>query len=207
MSLSADSLACARDDRDLFSELSFDLHPGEALLVEGRNGSGKTTLLRILCGIRRPDQGVVRFRDEEIDRLGSDYHAHMAYVGHHDGIKRELTAEENLRWGSALGYSGDLSLTEALQRVHLNGFEDVYAHKFSAGQRRRLALARLLSGSAELWILDEPFTSLDRGGVQLVEELIAEHRDKGGMVVATSHHDMDLGDTGVRRLDLSARAD
>lgn len=204
MSLVGQSLECSRDDRVLFSDLNFSIAPGQALLVEGRNGTGKTTLLRMLCGIRRPDAGDILFNGECIYRLGSDYHTHMAYVGHMDGIKRELTAHENLRVADALGRPGRMQVPAALERVRLAGFEDVVVNKFSAGQRRRLALARLLVSKAVLWILDEPFTSLDRHGVKLVEELMAEHMGEGGMLAVTSHHDVDLGSAGVCRLDLSA---
>ena len=204
MSLVGQSLECSRDDRVLFSGLDFSIGPGQALLVEGRNGTGKTTLLRMLCGIRRPDAGDILFNGECIYRLGSDYHTHMAYVGHMDGIKRELTAHENLRVADALGRPGRMQVPASLERVRLGGFEDVVVNKFSAGQRRRLALARLLVSKAVLRILDEPFTSLDRPGVKLVEELMAEHMGEGGMLAVTSHHDVDLGSAGVCRLDLSA---
>ncbi len=148
MSLVGQSLECSRDDRVLFSDLNFSIGPGQALLVEGRNGTGKTTLLRMLCGIRRPDAGDILFNGECIYRLGSDYHTHMAYVGHMDGIKRELTAHENLRVADALGRPGRMQVPAALDRVRLAGFEDVVVNKFSAGQRRRLALARLLVSKA-----------------------------------------------------------
>jgi heme exporter protein A len=204
VNLAGEGLECTRDDRVLFTGLDFSVDSGGALLVEGRNGTGKTTLLRMICGIRRPDAGELRYDGECIFSLGSDYHTHMAYVGHMDGIKRELTAEENLRVADALGRPGRMSIAAALERVRLAGFEDVQANKFSAGQRRRLALARLLVSKAELWVLDEPFTSLDRHGVKLVEELMAEHIAEGGMLAVTSHHDVDLGAADVLRLDLSA---
>ena len=204
MSLLGQGLECMRDDRLLFSDLQFEIHPGEALVVEGRNGTGKTTLLRMICGIRRPDVGDIFFNGECIFALGSDYHMHIAYVGHMDGVKRELTAEENLRVADAIGRPGQLSVADALERVHLAGFEDVQVNRFSAGQRRRLALARLLVSKSELWILDEPFTSLDRHGVKLVETLMAEHIRSGGMLAVSSHHEVDLGSAAIRRLDLSA---
>lgn len=204
MVLSGHALACTRDDRVLFHDLDFRVSDGQALLVEGRNGTGKTTLLRTLCGIRRPDEGDIHCDGNCIYALGSDYHHHMVYVGHMDGIKKELTAEENLKVLSALGRAGRWGIEDALARVRLRGFEDVHAGKFSAGQRRRLGLARLLVSRAEIWILDEPFTSLDRHGVQLVEELVAEHMAQGGLVVVTSHHPMNFGEAAVQRLDLSA---
>jgi heme exporter protein A len=198
------ALSCVRDDRVLFTALDFGLGVGEALLIEGRNGTGKTTLLRAICGIRRPEEGEIVWAGEPIERLGPDYHRHVAYVGHNDGVKRELTVEENLRMARALGTEGRLSITEALHRVHLAGFEDVVATNLSAGQRRRLALARLLVTDSLLWVLDEPFTSLDRHGIGVVEELMTAHVAGGGMLVMTSHHEVAMHRTAIHRIDLSA---
>jgi heme exporter protein A len=202
--LAGRALSCVRDDRVLFSGLGFAVDEGEALVIEGRNGTGKTTLLRAVCGIRRPDEGEILWGDESIERLGPEYHRHVAYVGHNDGVKRELTVAENLRMARALGSEGELTIGEALRRVHLAGFEDVVASNLSAGQRRRLALARLLVTDSLLWVLDEPFTSLDRHGIGIVEELMAAHVANGGMLVMTSHHEVSLHRTAVHRLNLSA---
>lgn len=202
--LAGRALSCVRDDRTLFSGLGFGVDIGEALIIEGRNGTGKTTLLRAICGIRRPDEGEILWDGESIERLGPDYHRHVAYVGHNDGVKRELTAAENLRMARALGSEGRLSIAETLTRVRLAGFEDVPASNLSAGQRRRLALARLLVTDSLLWVLDEPFTSLDRHGIGIVEELMTAHVAHGGMLVMTSHHEVSMHRTAVHRLNLSA---
>jgi heme exporter protein A len=202
--LTGRALSCIRDDRTLFSDLGFGVDTGEALIIEGRNGTGKTTLLRAICGIRRPDEGEILWGGASIERLGPEYHRHVAYVGHNDGVKRELTVAENLRMARALGTEGRLSIAEALHKVHLAGFEDVPASNLSAGQRRRLALARLLVTDSLLWVLDEPFTSLDRHGIGIVEELMAEHVARGGMLVMTSHHEVAMHRTAVHRLNLSA---
>ncbi|MEC4750230.1 cytochrome c biogenesis heme-transporting ATPase CcmA [Methylomicrobium sp. Wu6] len=194
-------LSCIRDDRVLFEELNFTLHAGQVLLLEGKNGSGKTSLLRILCGFREADAGQVLWLGEPID--DSRYYADMAYVGHLDGIKKELTVLENLNVSLALGRPGRFSIDEALVRVHLNGYDDVPAQSLSAGQKRRLSLARLLTTGNRLWILDEPFTSLDRAGIALIESLMREHCADGGMIVLTSHHDIDLHDAVVQRIHLS----
>jgi len=202
--LQAQGLSCVRDDRELFNDLSFSLQPHQALLVEGRNGSGKSTLLRILCGIRRQDSGEVNWCGEAIDRLGVDYHAHLAYVGHTDGSKLDLTALENLRIAQALGKPASMSVEDALDRVDLYGYEDVLARNMSAGQRRRLALARLLVTDCRLWILDEPFTALDRESRDVFRELLESHTVDGGMVVLTAHHDIELSNVEVKHLNLSA---
>ena len=202
--LEARELECIRDDRTLFSNLEFRLEAGQALLLEGRNGSGKTSLLRILCGIRLPDAGMITWDGTDINRLGADYHQHTAYVGHRDGIKLDLTPLENLAMARALGKPNDITLEAALDQVDLYGFEDVLTRNLSAGQKRRLALARLLVTDTVLWILDEPFTSLDVHGIQIIEELLETHTAGGGMLAVTSHHTVNLNDTPVQRINLSA---
>ncbi len=203
-SLEIHGLECFRDDRTLFSNLSFRLDPGLALLLEGRNGSGKTSLLRILCGIRLPDAGTVSWNGTDIQKLGPDYHQHIAYVGHRDGMKLDLTPHENLAMARALGRPNDIGLDAVLEKVDLFGFEDVATRNLSAGQQRRLALARLLVTDTSLWILDEPFTSLDVHGIKVIEELLESHTAGGGMLAVTSHHAVTLPNTPVQRINLSA---
>jgi heme exporter protein A len=202
--LEARDLECIRDDRTLFSGLAFRVEPGQALLLEGRNGSGKTSLLRILCGIRLPDAGTITWDGSDINRLGADYHEHIAYVGHRDGIKLDLTPLENLAMARALGKPNDTTPEAALDKVDLFGFEDVLTRNLSAGQQRRLALARLLVTDSVLWILDEPLTSLDVHGIQVIEALLEAHTAKGGMLAVTSHHAVNLNSTAVQRINLSA---
>jgi heme exporter protein A len=199
--LAAHALECSRDDRTLFSNLDFRLEAG---ILEGRNGSGKTSLLRILCGIRLPDAGTVTWGDTAIDKLGPDYHMHMAYIGHRDGIKLDLTPLENLAMARALGMPNEITLEAALAKVDLAGYEDVLTRNLSAGQQRRLALARLLVTDTSLWILDEPFTSLDVHGISVIEELLEAHTTAGGMLAVTSHHAVNLQNTTVQRINLSA---
>lgn len=196
-------LSCVRDDRVLFDALSFEIRPHQMLLLEGRNGSGKTTLLRALCGIRPPDSGEISWCGTPIEKLGPDYHAHIAYVGHADGVKRELTALENLRMAQTLGKPNVTTLKAGLDQVGLAGFEDVLAHNLSAGQQRRLALARLLITDSQLWILDEPYTSLDKSGIELFGRIMEQHTANGGMVILTAHHDVELANADLRRMNLS----
>ncbi|MGJ0516782.1 MAG: cytochrome c biogenesis heme-transporting ATPase CcmA [Methylomicrobium sp.] len=201
VTLAGVDLSCIRDDRVLFDALNFTVHAGQVLLLEGKNGSGKTSLLRILCGFREADAGRVLWCGEDID--DSRYYMDMAYVGHLDGIKKELTVLENLNVSLALGRPGRFSIADALEKVHLTGYDDVPAQSLSAGQKRRLSLARLLITGNRLWILDEPFTSLDKAGIALIESLMREHCAEGGMIVLTSHHDIDLHDAVVQRVHLS----
>ncbi|MEI6270156.1 MAG: cytochrome c biogenesis heme-transporting ATPase CcmA [Methylococcaceae bacterium] len=199
--LQGTDLSCIRDDRILFEGLTFELVSGQVLLLEGKNGSGKTSLLRILCGFREPDAGQVLWCGEAID--DSQYYADMAYVGHLDGVKKELTVLENLKVSLALGQCGQYSIQQALNKVHLTDYDDVQVQALSAGQKRRLSLARLLITKNSVWILDEPFTSLDKQGIALIETLMSEHCASGGMIVLTSHHDIELHDVAVQRINLS----
>jgi heme exporter protein A len=199
--LQGKDLSCIRDDRTLFEELTFELISGQVLLLEGKNGSGKTSLLRILCGFREPDAGQVFWCGDAIN--DSQYYADMAYVGHLDGVKKELTVLENLKISLALSRSGQYAIQQALIKVHLANYDDVLVQALSAGQKRRLSLARLLITQNIVWILDEPFTSLDKQGIALIENLMSEHCASGGMIVLTSHHDIELHGVDVRRIFLS----
>ena len=185
-------LSCIRNDRLLFEHLNFSLEPGQMLLVEGPNGSGKTSLLRILTGLRMADSGEVLWRGKVIDRLAGDYYEQVNYVGHHDGIKLELSCLENLRLARAMGIPTDCELDTVLEQVNLYAEGDTEASSLSAGQRRRLALARILATDSTLWILDEPFTSLDRTSMTLFSDIFERHLQANGIVVMTSHHEIEL---------------
>lgn len=185
-------LSCIRNDRLLFEHLNLSLEPGQMLLVEGPNGCGKTSLLRILTGLRLADSGEVRWRGQSIERLAGDYYEQVNYVGHHDGIKLELSCLENLRLARAMGIPTDCELDTVLERVNLYAEGETEVASLSAGQRRRLALARLLATEAVLWILDEPFTSLDRDSMALFSDVFERHLQSNGVVVMTSHHEIEL---------------
>ncbi len=199
--LQANALSCIRDDRVLFEGLSFEVNAGQVLLLEGKNGSGKTSLLRILCGFREPDAGELSWCGDALS--DSSYFADLAYVGHLEGVKKELTVYENLKVSLALGQAGLYSIMDALDKVNLTDYDEVLVQSLSAGQKRRLSLARLLITKNILWILDEPFTSLDRQGIELIETLMSEHCAMGGMIVLTSHHDLSIQGVDVQRILLS----
>lgn len=192
--LSAHDLACERGERLLFRNLGFELVSGEALLVRGGNGHGKTSLLRILCGLSAAAAGEVRWRGEPIRRAHELYGREMAYIGHANGIKDDLTPLENLRLSAALG-GRDLNepaAMAALSQVGLSRCLDFPARVLSFGQRRRVALAGLMTAGALLWILDEPLTGLDVHGVAMVEKMIRDHVVAGGMAILTTHQPLSL---------------
>lgn len=197
-------LECRRGDRVLFSALDFAVDAGTLLHVRGRNGSGKTTLLRTLCGLYRQDAGEVSWRGQPIRHLAEDYWRELLYFGHLNGIKGDLTGVENLSVSATL--DGDAvdgrSIWSALERIGLAGFEDLPTRMLSQGQKKRVALARLILSRAPLWILDEPFTALDLDAVDLLQGLIADHVAAGGMAVLTTHQAVPLTSGQARHLDL-----
>jgi len=197
-------LACERDQRELFEDLSLHLEPGDVLQVAGPNGSGKTSLLRILAGLLPAAAGDVRYGEDSIFvGAGRDlWRQNRLYIGHAPAVKGALSAEENLSWLCALSKPVSRELIwQALQRVGLHGFEDVPCDHLSAGQQRRVALARLYLEVHPVWILDEPFTAIDRGGVSTLEAHVMAHAASGGIVVLTTHHSLDHL-SGLRCLDL-----
>lgn len=195
-------LSCERDDRILFAGLELTVSCGDIVQVEGPNGSGKTTLLKVLTTLSADYFGEVCWRGQNLSKVRAEYLADMLYIGHSPGIKKSLSPEENLRWycGMALG-SPQMPISDALEKLDLKGFEDVPCHYLSAGQLRRVALARLLLTPATLWILDEPFTAIDKKGVANLEALMTDHVSRGGAVILTTHQDLTL--KSIRTLNLS----
>ncbi len=203
--LEVSNLACSRGDHSLFTELSFSLGAGELMQVQGENGSGKTSLLRSLCGFMQPVAGEIRWRGENVKEIAEAYFADMVYLGHHNAIKDELNALENLQISTGLAGCKveDKELLAALRRMGLRRREHLPVKVLSQGQRRRVALSRLLIGNAPLWILDEPLTALDVGAVDLMQELIGEHLSKGGMVIFTTHQPLQVAGVATKQLMLS----
>lgn len=202
--LEAVDLECQRGERLLFTGLNFSVAAGTCLHVAGPNGAGKTSLQRIVCGLLQPAAGEVRYKGENIRTLREEYWQALAYVGHLNGVKDDLSVEENVHF--AAGLAGRIAhrdeLRDALDQVGLKGFESQLARHLSQGQKRRVALARLfLAARASVWVLDEPFTALDVRGVAALSALIAEHLRRDGIVVLTTHQEVPI-DGRVEKLVL-----
>lgn len=203
--LEAQNLGCIRGDRLLFRHLNFTVPPGAVLELRGANGSGKTSLLRILCGLANAAEGEVRWNGTDIRRVREEYLATIAYVGHQNGIKDELTTLENLLIAGRIG--GHEVKPEqgrsALDRVGLSKQDNLPTRFLSAGQRRRLALARLLAARATVWVLDEILASLDDAGMNLARELISAHGKRGGLAIVATHQTLNLSEVSLQEIDLS----
>lgn len=193
-----------RGDRHVLKGVSLALAPRQLLHISGPNGSGKTTLLRVACGLMRPEQGEVRWNGSPISRVRLEYQAALAYASHEPALKGDLTALENLRFAVGLKRRvGSQDLRDSLEQTGVGACADLPARVLSAGQRRRVAMARVLAMSAPLWLLDEPFTNLDAAGTVLMSALLRSHVEKGGAALVVAHHDLAVG-MDSRRLDLAA---
>lgn len=195
---------CVKGYDSLFEGVGFTLSPGEIMQVQGTNGSGKTSLLRILTGLSQPESGEIYWQDTNIEDDPATYRENLVYIGHQNGLKAGLTALENLQLGRKyLRYTNDWTTEAALDAVGLCGYEHIMAHQLSAGQKRRVALARLFLTTASLWILDEPTTAIDIDGVHAFEQTVEAHALNGGMVILTAHQSLQFGKVSARSLSLA----
>ncbi|MCU5772837.1 cytochrome c biogenesis heme-transporting ATPase CcmA [Erwiniaceae bacterium BAC15a-03b] len=200
--LEVKNLTCLRDERFLFSELNFIVSAGDIVQIEGPNGAGKTSLLRLLAGLSRAESGSVLWRQQDIRHQREQWHAELLYLGHQPGVKAVLTPLENLAFYHP--QCAEQQLFAALEAVDLVGFEDVAVAQLSAGQQRRVALARLWLSRATLWILDEPLTAIDKSGVEKLMALFIRHAEQGGAVIVTTHQDLPAARQAVRKIRLSS---
>ena len=195
------NLRCERDDRVLFEGLHCQIQSGEVVQILGPNGSGKTTLLRMILGLTLGYSGDIVYRGQMINTDRLVFNQNLLYIGHQPAVNRSLTPLENLDWLAKLhGQLPDSNPLQALKAVGLRGFEDTPGFHLSAGQHRRVALARLFLTGAQIWILDEPFTAIDKAGIDTLRERLSAHVHAGGIVLITTHQD--LGVDNVRVLHL-----
>lgn len=199
--LTADALTLFRGDRCLFKGLSFALNPGELLLLKGRNGSGKTSFLRAIAGLLELESGSVVWNEVAVTREPQVFKNSLVWMAHQVGFKGDLTLLENLHFEAALRPQSGQDIEDVLNRLGLNRLKRLPMRSLSAGQRRRVALARMLLSEAQLWIMDEPVTNLDSEGRALVMELVGEHLAANGMVIMAAHQDVDV-DATVQTIEL-----
>lgn len=199
--LEVKNLTCLRDERFLFSDLSFIVSAGDIVQIDAPNGAGKTSLLRLLAGLSRAESGNVLWRQQDIRYQRQQWHSELLYLGHQPGVKALLTPLENLAFCHP---DGDRhQLLAALDAVELTGFEDLAVAQLSAGQQRRVALARLWLSRAPLWILDEPLTAIDKSGVEKLMARFTQHARQGGALIVTSHQDLPALNLPVRKIRLA----
>ena len=199
-------LSCLRGDRLLFEDLSVCVSAGEVVQIYGPNGSGKTTFLRMLCGLLPPAGGQVRWRGRDVRPGAPEVRADVQYVSHAGGVKLDLTPHENLDVATALSAKPTgTTVDAALGRLEISRFRDVPVRTLSAGQRQRVALARLLTCSAALWLLDEPFTALDTRGVATLDDMLRKHTEAGGGAMITSHHPVALAGVTPRLVRIDTK--
>ena len=189
----------------MFEQLAVSVNAGELLQVAGKNGAGKSSLLRLLAGLAQPDEGSVQYCQQDVTAVAADYAANLCYIGHHSGIHEQLTALENLafwRAAAAQAPADDLAL---LARLGLAGLEDIPCRMLSAGQQRRVSLARLWFARRQLWILDEPFTALDQSAIAMLQQHFLQHLQQGGAIVLTTHQSLSLKYDKLNTLELAYR--
>lgn len=200
--LRIDNVCCWKGEKCLFQQVSFTLKSGEITQLEGENGVGKTSLMRIIAGLSRPEVGDVRWCGQSIYSSPDSYHANLLYIGHKPGLKDVLTAAENLSfYQETIGEHNPQAVYDALSKIGLQSRENIPVRQLSAGQQRRVALARLHLSKAKVWLLDEPFTAIDKKGVEDLVALFKAHCNQGGIILFTSHQS--VADSAIQSITLA----
>ncbi|MDC9501840.1 MULTISPECIES: cytochrome c biogenesis heme-transporting ATPase CcmA [unclassified Pseudoalteromonas] len=200
------SVTCIKQERCLFADLNFSLNSGQIMQLAGPNGAGKTSLLRIVAGFSVPDEGAIFYNQQAITKHYEEYATDLLFIGHKTGVNVQLSALENVRhWLHINGYTNEPDLYPILAKLGLVGLEDVPVRMLSAGQQRRVALVRLWLSDAKLWVLDEPFTALDKNGVAFLQQRFSEHLKSGGAILLTTHQDLTTQFENLKTVTLEYR--
>lgn len=204
--LEVSQLKCIRGERQLFDALGFRLQGGQLLYLRGANGAGKTSLLRLLCGLAQPEAGQILWNGKPVGEQTAAFRSELFYLGHHNALQEALTVDDNLAFYATLaGTAPNAAATaNALERMGLRGCQRRLVRHLSQGQKRRVALSRLMLNTASLWVLDEPFVALDHASLELLAGVIGQHLQRGGMAVLTSHQQVDIPGAQVQTLELGA---
>ncbi len=201
--IDAQKITAIRNERILFEDLSFYSGRGDIVHIRGNNGAGKTTLMRMLCALSRPQRGKIRWDGVDIYENPQQYCQKFIYVGHDNGLKSDLTVAENIHFDRTIrANQSQHSISEVMQRLGIQRYANVPCRYLSAGQKRRVALSRIVASDAILWFLDEPFTALDETAQELVVRLLAEHQKKGGASIVTSHQPVQWDEIQVDELNI-----
>jgi len=203
--LAAEALSCVRQDRVLFENLNFQLSAGQVLYIQGKNGAGKSSLLRLLAGLTLPEDGQILFHGKPLQQQTEFFAEQLLFIGHQSGIHPQLTALQNLAFWSALSEQAIADPYQLLGALGLAGLEDIPCFMLSAGQQRRVSLARLWFTNKSLWILDEPFTSLDQQLISKLEHHFLQHLSAGGVIVLTSHQALSASYPALQAVELEYR--
>ncbi|MEM7304552.1 MAG: cytochrome c biogenesis heme-transporting ATPase CcmA [Pseudomonadota bacterium] len=195
--LTVNQLSCERGSRRLFENLNFSISSGQAMIIQGSNGVGKTSLLRIITGLSQGLEGEICWNGEDINTINDEYHRDLLYIGHQSAVKAELTVRENLQLLLRFWPNEKFSIAELAETIGLRKRLSVVCSRLSAGQQRRVSLARLFISRQPLWVLDEPLTALDVAFIELIEERLQSHLQMGGIAVLTTHRGIDLGSQQV----------
>lgn len=199
------NLTCLRNDKLLFRGINFTLNAGEILHIHGQNGVGKSSLLRILCGLLQSAEGEIFWQGQLVNLDPIQFKSNMGYLGHKLGLKERLTVAENIKLfvNAKNSDERDRIIDDVLTHMGVRQIKNNLCDMLSAGQKQRVALARLLAKKCKLWLLDEPFNSIDVGGIEILENVIREHIQEGGMVVLTSHQPVEIKEISIQKLHLS----
>ena len=197
------NLECIRQNNMLFRGLNFSIKDGDLLQINGANGSGKSSLLQICSGLIEPTAGEILWENKNINKYRYEFQSNILYLGHSNAIKAALTVEENMRIIHSLtGEKANIDYSEILNTIGMTGMNEILVSRLSAGQKRRVGLTRLHMAKSKLWFLDEPFNALDKKGKKIIENIVINHCNNGGIVLFTTHQKMEINNYPLQNIHL-----